>query len=112
MFGLGPPELAQPLPERVEQERPIGDGRHAKKAYPRQHLSRLLSDGSERRGEETYGEGSDERNTPDPHAATAVCWFNVAPILRQPSIAPANMKSFRSTRCMLPPWKVRLKVYA
>src|SRR5262245_20466657 len=35
------PSLAQPLPERVEQGRPIGRGRQAKKTYPR-HLSRLL----------------------------------------------------------------------
>jgi energy-coupling factor transporter ATP-binding protein EcfA2 len=41
ILALNPPELAQPLPERVEQGRPIGRGRQAKKTYPR-HLSRLL----------------------------------------------------------------------
>ena len=41
ILALNPPELAQPLPERVEQGRPIGRGRHPKKTYPR-HLSRLL----------------------------------------------------------------------
>src|SRR5499426_197747 len=51
ILALNPPELAQPLPERVEQGRPIGTGREAKKTYPR-HLSRLLRVGGERRGEE------------------------------------------------------------
>ncbi len=41
ILALNPPELAQPLPERIEQGRPIGRGRHPKKTYPR-HLSRLL----------------------------------------------------------------------
>ena len=41
ILALNPPEVAQPLPERVEQGRPIGGGRQAKKTYPR-HLSRLL----------------------------------------------------------------------
>src|SRR5215211_8289522 len=41
ILALNPPELAQPLPERVEQGRPIGRGRHPKITYPR-HLSRLL----------------------------------------------------------------------
>ena len=41
ILALNPPELAQPLPERVEQGRPIGRGRQPKKTYPR-HLSRLL----------------------------------------------------------------------
>ncbi|HEY9015614.1 MAG TPA: hypothetical protein VIM84_11190, partial [Gemmatimonadales bacterium] len=63
------------MPERVEQGRSIGRGRHTKKTYPR-HLSRLLRVGGERRGEETHGEDSDECATPDHHAATAVCWFN------------------------------------
>ena len=40
-WPLNPPELAQPLPERVEQGRPIGSGRHPKITYPR-HLFRLL----------------------------------------------------------------------
>ena len=40
--------LAQPLPERVEQGRPIRRGRRTKKTYPR-HLSRLLRVGNERR---------------------------------------------------------------
>jgi hypothetical protein len=48
ILALNPPELAQPLPERVEQERPIGRGRQTKKTYPR-HLSRLLRVGGERR---------------------------------------------------------------
>src|SRR5262249_39425030 len=51
ILALNPPELAQPLPERVEQGRPIGRGRQAKKTYPR-HLSRLLRIGRERRGKE------------------------------------------------------------
>jgi hypothetical protein len=51
ILALNPPELAQPLPERVEQGRPIGRGRQAKKTYPR-HLSRLLRVGRERRGKE------------------------------------------------------------
>ena len=59
------------MPERVEQERPIGRGRQTKKTYPR-HLSRLLRVGSERRGEETHGEDSDECDTPDRHAGTDV----------------------------------------
>src|SRR5207245_1347403 len=41
ILAFNPPELAQPLPERVEQGRSIGRGRHTKKTYPR-HLSRLL----------------------------------------------------------------------
>src|SRR5205807_8258918 len=41
ILALNPPELAQPLPERVEQGRPIGRGRHHKITYPR-HLSCLL----------------------------------------------------------------------
>src|SRR5215211_1549666 len=82
ILALNPPELAQPLPERIEQGRPIGRRRHPKKTYPR-HLSRLLRVGGERRGEETHGEDSDEGDTPDHHAATAVCWFNTAPIFCQ-----------------------------
>ncbi|HEY1362064.1 MAG TPA: hypothetical protein VGF60_07445 [Xanthobacteraceae bacterium] len=41
ILALNPPELAQPLPERVEQGRPIGRGRQPKETYPR-HLARLL----------------------------------------------------------------------
>src|SRR5262249_30562280 len=41
ILALNPPELAQPLPERVEQGRPIGRERHPKETYPR-HLSRRL----------------------------------------------------------------------
>jgi hypothetical protein len=41
ILALNPPEFVQPLPERVEQGRPIGRGRHPKITYPR-HLSRLL----------------------------------------------------------------------
>ena len=41
IVALNPPELAQTLPERVEQGRPIGRGRHPKETDPR-HLSRLL----------------------------------------------------------------------
>src|SRR5262249_33176607 len=70
------PELAQPLPKCAEQGRPIGRGRQTKKTYPR-HLSRLLRVGGERRDEETHGEDSAESDTPDQHAAIAVCWFNV-----------------------------------
>src|SRR5262249_9594046 len=62
ILALKPPELAQPLPERVEQERPIGRGREAKKTYPR-HLSRLLRVGGERRGEEAPPEHTYERST-------------------------------------------------
>src|SRR5262245_58247638 len=47
IVALNPPELAQTLPERVEQERPIGRGRHPKETDPR-HLSRLLRVGGER----------------------------------------------------------------
>jgi hypothetical protein len=57
ILALNPPELAQPLPERVEQGRPIGRGRQAKKTYPR-HLSRLLRVGGERRGEEARAQGA------------------------------------------------------
>jgi len=46
------------LPERVEQGRPIGRGRQAKKTYPR-HLARLLRVGGERRGEDG-SQASDE----------------------------------------------------
>jgi len=35
---------------------------------------------------DSSGEESDECDTPDHHAATAVCWFNTAPIFCQPSI--------------------------
>src|SRR5439155_22626325 len=55
ILALNPPELAQPLPERVEQGRPIGRGRQAKKTYPR-HPSRLLGLGGEWRGEEAASE--------------------------------------------------------
>src|SRR5215510_3248126 len=41
ILALNPSELAQPLPERVEQGRPIGRGRQPKETYPR-HLARLL----------------------------------------------------------------------
>src|SRR5262249_44257162 len=34
-LALTPPELAQPLPERAEQGRPIGRGRQPKETYPR-----------------------------------------------------------------------------
>src|SRR5262249_39733103 len=85
ILALNPPELAQPLPERVEQVRPIGRGRQAKKTYPR-HLSRLLGPGDERCGEEAQSEDSDECDTSDSHAATAVCWLNTAAIFRQPSV--------------------------
>src|SRR5262245_14421236 len=34
ILALNPPELAQPLPERVEQGRPIGRGRQPKETYP------------------------------------------------------------------------------
>jgi hypothetical protein len=47
IVALNPPELAQTLPERVEQGRPIGRGRHSKEPDPR-HLSRLLRVGGER----------------------------------------------------------------
>ena len=60
ILALNPPELAQPMPERVEQVRPIGRGRRAKKTYPR-HLSRLLRVGGERRGEEATRQAADER---------------------------------------------------
>jgi hypothetical protein len=85
ILTLNPPELVQPLPERVEQGRPIGRGRHPKPTYPG-HLSRLLRVGAERRGEDTHGEESDECAPPDHQAATTVCWFNTAPIFCQPSI--------------------------
>ena len=49
ILALKPPELAQPLPEGVQQGRPIGRGRHPKNPYP-MHLSRLLRVGGERRG--------------------------------------------------------------
>ena len=59
ILALNPPELAQPLPERVEQGWPIGRGRQAKKSYPR-HLSRLLRVGGERRGDEAARDGGHE----------------------------------------------------
>ena len=59
ILALNPPKLPQPLPERVEQARPIGRGRQTKKTYPR-HLSRLLRLGGERRGEQR-GSTSQER---------------------------------------------------
>ncbi len=68
ILALNPPELAQPLPERVEQGRPIGRGRHTKKTYPR-HLSRLLRPGGERRGEEATRQGPKER-APVHHSIT------------------------------------------
>ena len=40
-LGDPAPELAQRLPERIEQGRSIGRGRHPKITYPR-HLSRML----------------------------------------------------------------------
>jgi len=57
ILALNPPDLAQPLPERVEQGWPIGRGRQTKKTYPR-HLSRLLRVGCERRGEEEAERGN------------------------------------------------------
>jgi hypothetical protein len=66
-WHLNPPELAQPLPERVEQGRPIGTGRQTKKTYLR-HLSRLLRLGGERRGEEAGGQG--EERPPVHHSIT------------------------------------------
>jgi hypothetical protein len=101
ILTLNPPELAQPLPECVEQGRPIGRGRQTKKTYPR-HLSRLLRVGGERRGEETHGEDSGECDTPDHHAATAVCGFNTVPTFCQPIAPAANMKFSRGTPRMLP----------
>src|SRR4030095_11439842 len=65
ILALNPPELAQPLPERVEQGRPIGRGREAKKTYPRP-LARLLRVGGERRREDTESK-NDESD--QPHAA-------------------------------------------
>jgi len=59
ILALNPPELAQPLPEHVEQGRPIGRGRHPKKTYPR-HLSRLLRPDGERRGEEAASHDPEE----------------------------------------------------
>ena len=53
ILALNPPELAQPLPERVQQGRPIGRGRHPKKTYP-MHLSRVLRVGGERRGKNWF----------------------------------------------------------
>jgi len=85
ILALNPPELAQPLPERVEQGRPIGRGRHPKKTYAR-HLSRLLRVGGERHGEKGEGEDDCERIAYDPHAATAVCWLSTVAIFRQTSI--------------------------
>src|SRR5262249_41425201 len=41
ILALNPSELVQPLPERVEQGRPIGRGRQPKETYPR-HPARLL----------------------------------------------------------------------
>src|SRR3989442_1009322 len=70
ILALNPPELAQPLPERVEVGRPVGRGRHPKETYPR-HLSRLLRVGGERHGEKGEGEDDCERIAYDPHAATA-----------------------------------------
>src|SRR5439155_11911804 len=49
-------------------------------------LGRLLGLGGERRGEEAQREDSDECDTSDHHAATAVCWLSTAGIFRQPSI--------------------------
>ena len=62
ILALNPPELAQPLPERVEQGRPIGRGRQTKKTYPRR-LSHLLRLGGERRGEEAASHGAEERTS-------------------------------------------------
>src|SRR5262249_50623183 len=50
ILALNPPELAQPLPERVEEGRHIGRGPPPKKTDPR-HLSRLLRLSGERRAE-------------------------------------------------------------
>src|SRR5262249_28772389 len=97
ILALNPPELARPLPEPVEKGRPSGRGRPPKKTYPR-HLSRLLRVGGERDGEETHGEDSDECDTPDHHAATAVCWFNTAPIFCQPDYPCGTYRNGQTPR--------------
>ena len=58
-WHLNPPELAQPLPERVEQGRPVGRGRQTKKTYPR-HLARLLLRARRERPRRRTAEQSDE----------------------------------------------------
>src|SRR5207302_10087297 len=60
ILALNPPELAQPLPERVEVGRPVGRGRQIKKTYPR-HPPRLLRFGGQRRREESRAQGAEER---------------------------------------------------
>jgi hypothetical protein len=49
-------------------------------------LGGLLGLGDERRGEEAQSEDSDDCDTSDHHAATAVCWLSIAAIFRQPPI--------------------------
>ena len=69
ILTLNPAQLAQPLPERVEQVRPIGRGRQPKITYPR-HLTRLLLC--------TNTRGAPDRTTnkrnelPPPHAPSKV----------------------------------------
>ena len=46
ILALNPPELAQPLPERVEQGRPIGGGRQPKETYPTSARGLLLRAGA------------------------------------------------------------------
>src|SRR4029453_9462434 len=59
ILALNPPELAQPLPERVEVGRRIGRGSRPKKTYPR-HPSRRLRLGGERRSEEHRSRASEK----------------------------------------------------
>src|SRR5262249_16466998 len=68
ILALNPAELAQPLPERVEQGRPIGRGRQPKETYPR-HLARLLLRTRRLRPRRCAAEQGDELGTLNWHVA-------------------------------------------
>src|SRR5262249_3717474 len=68
ILALNPPELAQPLPERLKQGRSVGRGRQTKKTYPR-HLFSLLRLRGARPGEDARANRADERS-PVHHSIT------------------------------------------
>src|SRR5262249_56900049 len=86
ILALNPPELAQPLPERVEQGRPIGTGREAKKTYPR-HLSRLLRLCGARPGEDAPTEHGDERSPVHHWMISSICASNAGEIVNPSACA-------------------------
>ena len=73
-------EVTQSLTEGLAQVG--GSGQVGRQVAYASDLGRLLGLGSERRGEEAQSEDSDDCDTSDHHAATAVCWLSIAAIFR------------------------------